>query len=100
MENTITNNQKLVDEVDHYLKHLFPITRSITGKGNRETLHKLNEIVPIEIKEYPSGTPVYDWVIPDEWEVRDAWIKDSKGTKLIDFQVNNVSLVSYSEPVK
>jgi len=86
-------------EIDHYMRRLFPITRSITGPGNRETLRILQELVPLSIKEYPSGTPVYDWVIPDEWQVRDAWIKDSDGNKLIDFQQSNIHLVSYSEPL-
>jgi aminopeptidase-like protein len=97
--NTTTNRTVLNDEIDQYLKRLFPITRSITGPGNRETLRILQEITPIEIKEYPSGTTVYDWIIPDEWRVRDAWIKDNKGNKLIDFKICNVHLVGYSEPV-
>ena len=92
-------NKILIDEVDQYLKRLFPITRSITGPGNRETLSVLQEVIPLEIKEYQSGRSVYDWIIPDEWLVRDAWIKDSKGNKLVDFQVCNLHLVSYSEPV-
>jgi len=86
-------------EIDAYLKRLFPICRSITGPGNRETLKILQEIAPIEIKEYPSGTEVYDWVIPSEWRVRDAWIKNRAGERLVDFGVSNVHLVSYSKPV-
>ena len=89
----------LVNEIDHYLKRLFPIPRSITGNGNRETLKILQEIVPLEIKEYPSGQNVYDWVIPKEWNIRDAWIKNSKGDKIVDFQKSNLHLVSYSIPV-
>lgn len=88
-----------VGEIDHYLKRLFPVCRSITGPGNRESLRILQEIVPLEIIEYSSGTPVYDWIIPEEWSVRDAWIKDANGNKLIDFQESNVHLVGYSEPV-
>lgn len=86
-------------EIDSYLKRLFPICRSITGTGNRESLKILQEIVPLEVKEYLSGTPVYDWVIPDEWIVRDAWIKDAKGNKIVDFQVSNIHLVGYSRPI-
>jgi aminopeptidase-like protein len=93
MTSTI-NNRALADEIDQYLKCLSPITRSITGPGNRQTLRILQEIAPLEVKEYPSGTAVYDWIIPDEWRVRDAWIKDDKGNKLVDSQVNNVHLVS------
>jgi aminopeptidase-like protein len=89
----------LAGEIDSCLQRLFPITRSITGQGNRETLSLLREIAPIEIKEYPSGTPVYDWVIPPEWRVRDAYIKNRRGQRMVDFQACNVHLVSYSEPV-
>lgn len=87
------------EKIDHYLRRLFPITRSITGAGNRETLRILQEIVPLQIKEYSSGQNVYDWVIPKEWNIRDAWIKNSKGDKIVDFQKNNLHLVSYSIPV-
>ena len=87
------------EQIDHYLHRLFTITRSITGNGNRETLRILQEIVPLEIKEYPSGQHVYDWIIPKEWNVKGAWIKNSKGDKIVDFQKNNLHLVSYSVPV-
>ena len=86
-------------DIDKYLKRLFPITRSITGEGNRETLKILQEIIPLKILEYPSGQKVYDWVIPKEWKIKDAWIKDSNGNKIIDFKENNLHVVSYSIPV-
>jgi aminopeptidase-like protein len=88
--------QDYTEQIDHYLRRLFPITRSITGDGNRETLKILQEVIPLEIKEYPSGQHVYDWVIPKEWNIKDAWIKNSKGEKIVDFQKNNLHLVSYS----
>jgi len=86
-------------EIRKYLERLFPITRSLTGSGNRETLRIISEIVPIEIVEYPSGQEVFDWTIPDEWIIRDAWIKNSAGEKIVDFKKNNLHLVSYSTPV-
>lgn len=86
-------------EIDAYLKRLFPICRSITGKGNRETLKVLQEIAPITIKEYPSGMQAYDWTIPREWNIRDAWIKNSRGEKLVNFQNSNLHVVNYSIPV-
>jgi aminopeptidase-like protein len=89
----------LIAQIDAYLKRLFPITRSITGNGNRETLRILQEIVPLQIKEYPSGTKAYDWVIPKEWNIRDAWIKDPQGKKIVDFKRSNLHVVSYSVPV-
>ena len=95
----ISQSEQLVGEIDNYLKRLFPITRSITGEGNRETLRILQEIAPLEIKKYSSGAEVYDWTIPDEWTVKGAWIKDADGNKLVDFEQSNIHLVSYSEPI-
>jgi aminopeptidase-like protein len=86
-------------EIDSYLKRLFPITRSITGNGNRETLRILQELIPLNIQEYASGTEVYDWTIPPEWNIRDAWIKNSKGEKVVDFSRSNLHVVGYSVPV-
>ena len=76
--------------IDQYLNRLFPICRSITGEGNRLTLKILSEIAPIIQYEVPSGKQVYDWVIPDEWKIRDAWIEIEGGDRLVDFQKNNV----------
>ncbi len=93
-------NKNLSNEINFYLSKLFPINRSITGDGNRKTLRILNEIIKFDIKEYKSGSKVYDWTIPYEWEVKEAWIKDQKGNTLIDYKDNNIHLVSYSNPVK
>ncbi len=87
-------------EIDRYLRRLFPVCRSITGEGNRETLSVLNEIVPIAQHEVPSGTKVYDWMIPEEWNIRDAWIATPEGHRIVDFKDNNLHIMSYSEPVK
>jgi aminopeptidase-like protein len=76
----------MLEEIDKYLKKLFPINRSITGEGNRETLRILQEIIPLKIIEYPSGQKVYDWVIPKEWNIKDAWVKDSRGNKIINLE--------------
>jgi aminopeptidase-like protein len=86
----------LEKEIDLYLKRLFPITRSITGNGNRETLKILQELIPLDILEYPTGQKVYDWTIPKEWNIKDAWIKNSKGEKIIKFKNSNLHVVSYS----
>ena len=90
----------LASEIDAYLKRLFPICRSITGNGNRETLRILQEIVPLTIHEVASGTQVYDWTIPDEWNIRDAWIATAEGRRIVDFKVSNLHVVSYSQPVE
>jgi aminopeptidase-like protein len=88
--------QDEIEELNHYLERLFPITRSITGNGNRETLKILQEIAPLNIIEYPTGQEVYDWNIPKEWNIRDGWIKNSSGEKIIDFKNCNLHIVSYS----
>ncbi|MBW8886717.1 MAG: DUF4910 domain-containing protein [Fibrobacteres bacterium] len=78
---------------------LFPICRSITGPGLRETLRILGEGAPLEMIEVPSGTPVFDWVVPKEWIIRDAWIKGPDGSKVVDFRESNLHVVGYSLPV-
>ncbi len=93
------NSENVTDSLDKYLKRLFPLCRSITGNANRETLKLLQELIPLSIYEVPSGTKVYDWLIPDEWSIRDAWIADASGRRVIDFRVSNLHVVGYSEPV-
>jgi aminopeptidase-like protein len=82
------------------IEELWPICRSITGNGLRKSLSIISELVPLEIKEYSTGKVCYDWKIPQEWNVRDAWVKSPDGTKLIDFKKNNLHLVNYSMPIK
>jgi len=79
---------------------LYPICRSITGAGVRQTLALIRARVPLVIHEVPSGTRVLDWEIPDEWNVEDASVTDPDGRRVIDFQAHNLHLVSYSEPVR
>lgn len=81
-------------------KRIFPICRSITGNGTRKTLKILQEYLPsLEIKEIPSGTKCFDWTIPKEWNITDAYIKDSKGNTILDFKQNNLYVVGYSTPI-
>lgn len=79
---------------------LFKIPRSITGNGVRETLKILKDICPLmKIVEVPTGTKAFDWQVPKEWNIKDGWIKNSKGEKIIDFKENNLHVMSYSTPV-
>ncbi len=81
------------------MKRLYPITRSITGNGARETLRIVKEQIPITMHEVRSGTKVFDWTVPKEWNIRDAYVKDSRGKKVIDFKRSNLHVLNYSIPV-
>jgi aminopeptidase-like protein len=81
------------------MAELFPICRSITGDGVRETLRILQRTAPIEIVETPTGTRVFDWTVPKEWNIREAYIRDPRGNKLVDFRDHSLHVVSYSVPV-
>jgi aminopeptidase-like protein len=82
------------------MERLYPICRSITGNGARETLTIIKEQIPIQVHEVPTGTQAFDWTVPKEWNIRDAYIKNSQGEKVIDFNKSNLHVVSYSVPVK
>ena len=80
-------------------KKLFPIFRSITGNGVRESLKIIQKQIPIKINEISSGEKVFDWEIPKEWNIDDAFIKNAKGEKIVDFQKSNLHVVNYSVPI-
>lgn len=81
------------------MTELFPICRSITGKGIRATLKTIQSSLPIQIFEVPSGTRVFDWEVPREWNIHDAYILDGNGKRVVDWKLNNLHVVGYSVPV-
>jgi aminopeptidase-like protein len=81
------------------ISRLYPICRSITGDGVRATLRILRDIIPVEIREVPSGTQVFDWTVPLEWNIRTAYVRNSSGKKVIDFEKSNLHILNYSIPV-
>ena len=88
------------EEIHNFAKELWPLNRSITGSGVRETLKQTQKILPnLKIHEVASGTQVFDWIVPKEWEVKEAWIKKPNGKKICDFSTNNLHLVGYSKPI-
>jgi aminopeptidase-like protein len=87
-------------EMAALIAELYPICRSITGDGLRKTLRAVRERVPLELHEVPSGTKVFDWTVPDEWNITDAYVRDAAGRRVVDFQRSNLHVVNYSEPVR
>ena len=87
-------------ELHRFAAELYPICRSITGDGIRRTLAMIQERIPLQISEVPSGTPVFDWTVPQEWNIRDAYIKDSSGKRIVDFRQCNLHVLNYSTPVR
>lgn len=79
---------------------IYPICRSITGNGVRQTLREIGVHIPLEIHEVPTGTTVFDWTVPREWNIRDAYINDARGNKIVDFGHSNLHVMSYSTPVR
>ena len=87
-------------ELHRFVAELYPICRSITGDGIRRTLAMIQERIPLQISDVPSGTPVFDWTVPQEWNICDAYIKDSTGKRVVDFRQCNLHVLNYSTPVR
>src|SRR6185436_13094135 len=84
------------------VEELYPICRSITGDGLRDTLARIDRHLPAPMArvEVATGTPVLDWTVPREWNIRDAWIADATGARVVDFRASNLHVVNYSVPVR
>jgi aminopeptidase-like protein len=93
-------SEDLGKEIYNFMVELYPICRSITGEGVRETLRAIRKRIPLEMHEVPSGTKVFDWTVPQEWNVSDAYIMNQEGKRVVDFKAHNLHLMSYSSPVR
>lgn len=96
---TVSASLKAADEALALMTKMYPICRSITGDGVRRTLDLVEQVTPLERTEIPTGTAAFDWEIPREWNIRDAYIADLEGRRLVDFRQHNLHVVSYSAPV-
>lgn len=83
-----------------FARELYPICRSITGAGTRATLDAIGRVVPLARHEVPTGTKVFDWEVPREWNIREAWVKNAAGEKVVDFARHNLHVMSYSTPIR
>lgn len=87
------------DQLEEYFDRLFPIARSITGEGYRKSLKILKEVIPFEYIDIESGKNVFDWTVPEEWKVTEAYIIDPEGYKILDYKDHNLHVLNYSDPV-
>jgi len=88
------------EEMYRLIRRLYPICRSITGNGVRQSLAIMQEYLPLKVHEVPTGTAVFDWTIPNEWNINDAYIKNGRGEKIVDIKNSNLHVLNYSIPVK
>ena len=96
----VCSNGAIGKDMYQFATSLYPICRSITGDGVRQTLGAIAERIPLRFTEIATGTPVFDWTVPKEWNIRDAYIKEPGGERLVDFQRSNLHVTSYSVPVR
>jgi aminopeptidase-like protein len=88
------------DEIYRLIEELYPLCRSISGDGVRETFELVNRVVPVRRTEVPTGTEVFDWVVPREWNVREAWIDAPDGTRVVDLRDSCLHVLGYSTPIR
>src|SRR5215470_2416417 len=93
------NAAAIGSELFERARRLYPICRSITGNGVRETLRLIGNEIDLKVHEVPTGTQVFDWTVPKEWNIKDAYIKNDRGERIVDFANSNLHVISYSVPV-
>lgn len=93
------NSTEFGERLYTFVSELYPICSSITGNGLREILRRIGQQIPLQIREVPTGTQVFDWTVPREWNIRDAYVRNSNGEKVIDLRNSNLHVVNYSIPV-
>src|ERR1700754_4780547 len=91
--------QAVGHEIYQLFSELYPICRSITGDGVRQTLKILQQHIPLIVREVPTGARVFDWTVPKEWNIKDAYIKNAQGEKIVDFRKCNLHVLNYSVPI-
>src|SRR6187397_1636890 len=96
---SISQDVRIGEDLHDRIRELYPIPRSLTGDGVRETLAVLGRDLPLDIVETASGTQIFDWTVPREWNVRDAWIETPDGRRLARFADSSLNLLGYSVPV-
>ncbi|MGW7416850.1 DUF4910 domain-containing protein [Streptomyces sp. NPDC054863] len=87
------------EQMHALVERLYPLCRSITGDGVRATLEIVDEYLPLQVHEVPTGTQVLDWTVPQEWNIRDAYIADAAGNRVVDFAASSLHVLGYSVPV-
>src|SRR5664280_1817785 len=94
-----SDTANLGEQLHRFAADLYPICRSITGDGIRRTLAMIQDRIPLQTFEVPTGTQVFDWTVPKEWNIRDSYVADSSGNRVVDFQKCNLHVMNYSVPV-
>jgi aminopeptidase-like protein len=96
----LTDSASIGDELHDLIARLYPICRSISGEGVRQTFELLRPILDLEVTEVPTSTQVFDWTVPQEWNIRDAWIAGPDGRRVLDFADSNLHVLGYSAPIR
>ena len=89
----------MIKKIENYFDRLFPLNRSITGKGYQQSLKIISELIPLKKINFKSGKKIFDWKIPLEWNVETAKIDDENGKNIINFKKNNLHVIGYSDKV-